>query len=67
MRCREDFLFGAVGEDPALSQKHHTFDFRNNLRNVVSDEQNAKTATGGSFHSNGQVLVLKLGESPNKH
>jgi LssY-like putative type I secretion system component LssY len=24
----------------------------------------AKTATGGSFHSNGQVLVLKLGESP---
>ena len=23
----------------------------------------AKTATGGSFHSNGQVLVLKLGES----
>jgi hypothetical protein len=22
----------------------------------------AKTATGGSFHSNGQVLVLKLGE-----
>jgi LssY C-terminus len=28
--------------------------------------QEAKTATGGSFHSNGQVLVLKLGESP-KH
>jgi hypothetical protein len=26
--------------------------------------QEAKTATGGSFHSNGQVLVLKLGESP---
>jgi hypothetical protein len=25
--------------------------------------QDAKTATGGSFHSNGQVLVLKLGES----
>jgi hypothetical protein len=25
--------------------------------------QEAKTATGGSFHSNGQVLVLKLGES----
>jgi hypothetical protein len=24
--------------------------------------QAAKTATGGSFHSNGQVLVLKLGE-----
>ncbi|HMD06467.1 MAG TPA: LssY C-terminal domain-containing protein [Candidatus Acidoferrum sp.] len=24
--------------------------------------QEAKTATGGSFHSNGQVLVLKLGE-----
>jgi hypothetical protein len=23
----------------------------------------AKTATGGSFHSNGQILVLKLGES----
>jgi hypothetical protein len=22
----------------------------------------AKTATGGSFHSNGRVLVLKLGE-----
>jgi len=28
--------------------------------------QEAKTATGGSFHSNGQVLVLKLGESPHK-
>ena len=26
--------------------------------------QEAKTATGGSFHSNGQVLVLNLGESP---
>jgi hypothetical protein len=26
--------------------------------------QGAKTASGGSFHSNGQVLVLKLGESP---
>jgi hypothetical protein len=26
--------------------------------------QEAKTATGGTFHSNGQVLVLKLGESP---
>jgi hypothetical protein len=26
--------------------------------------QEAKTATGGSFHSNGQVLVLKLGEPP---
>jgi hypothetical protein len=25
--------------------------------------QEAKTATGGRFHSNGQVLVLKLGES----
>ena len=25
--------------------------------------QEAKTATGGSFHSNGQVVVLKLGES----
>jgi hypothetical protein len=25
--------------------------------------QEANTATGGSFHSNGQVLVLKLGES----
>jgi hypothetical protein len=25
--------------------------------------QEAKTATGGSFHSNGQILVLKLGES----
>jgi hypothetical protein len=25
--------------------------------------QEAKTATGGSFHSNGKVLVLKLGES----
>jgi hypothetical protein len=24
--------------------------------------QEAKTATGGSFHSNGQVLILKLGE-----
>ena len=29
--------------------------------------QEARTATGGSFHSNGQVLVLKLGESPQKH
>jgi hypothetical protein len=29
--------------------------------------QEAKTATGGSFHSNGQVLVLKLGESSQKH
>lgn len=28
--------------------------------------QEAKTATGGSFHSNGQVLVLKLGEAPQK-
>lgn len=28
--------------------------------------QEAKTATGGSFHSNGQVLVLKLGEVPQK-
>ncbi|HXJ06862.1 MAG TPA: LssY C-terminal domain-containing protein [Candidatus Acidoferrum sp.] len=28
--------------------------------------QEGKTATGGSFHSNGQVLVLKLGESPRK-
>ena len=26
--------------------------------------QEAKTATGGSFHSNGQVLVLKLAKSP---
>jgi hypothetical protein len=26
--------------------------------------QEAKTATGGSFHSNGQILVLKLGEEP---
>jgi LssY C-terminus len=25
--------------------------------------QEAKTATGGSFHSNGQVLILKLGEA----
>ncbi len=25
--------------------------------------QEARTATGGSFHSNGQVLILKLGES----
>jgi hypothetical protein len=29
--------------------------------------QAAKTATGGSFHSNGQVLVLRLGESPQRH
>ena len=29
--------------------------------------QEAKTATGGSFHSNGQVLVLKLGESAAQH
>jgi hypothetical protein len=29
--------------------------------------QEAKTATGGSFHSNGQVLVLKLGESAERH
>jgi hypothetical protein len=28
--------------------------------------QEAKTATGGSFHSNGQVLVLKLGEPAQK-
>ncbi|MGB9464352.1 MAG: LssY C-terminal domain-containing protein [Candidatus Acidiferrum sp.] len=28
--------------------------------------QEAKTATGGSFHSNGQVLVLKLGEPSQK-
>ncbi|MHB8501694.1 MAG: LssY C-terminal domain-containing protein [Candidatus Acidiferrales bacterium] len=28
--------------------------------------QEAKTATGGSFHSNGQVLVLKLGETVRK-
>ena len=28
--------------------------------------QEAKTATGGSFHSNGQVLVLKLGEASQK-
>jgi hypothetical protein len=28
--------------------------------------QEAKTATGGRFHSNGQVLVLKLGESSQK-
>lgn len=28
--------------------------------------QEAKTATGGSFHSNGQVLVLKLGETLRK-
>lgn len=26
--------------------------------------QEAKTATGGSFHSNGQVLILKLAETP---
>jgi len=26
--------------------------------------QEAKTATGGSFHSNGQVLVLKLSDAP---
>jgi len=25
--------------------------------------QEAKTATGGSFHSNGQVLILKLAAS----
>ena len=29
--------------------------------------QEARTATGGSFHSNGQVLVLKLGESVEQH
>jgi len=29
--------------------------------------QEAKTATGGSFHSNGQVLVLRLGEPPKQH
>jgi LssY C-terminus len=29
--------------------------------------QEAKTATGGAFHSNGQVLVLKLGEAPQQH
>ena len=29
--------------------------------------QEAKTATGGSFHSNGQVLVLKLGEPAEQH
>jgi len=29
--------------------------------------QDANTATGGSFHSNGQVLVLKLGESAAQH
>ena len=28
--------------------------------------QEARTATGGSFHSNGEVLVLKLGETPRK-
>jgi hypothetical protein len=28
--------------------------------------RDAKTATGGSFHSNGQVLVLKLGDSSQK-
>ncbi len=28
--------------------------------------QEAQTATGGSFHSNGQVLVLKLSDSANK-
>jgi hypothetical protein len=28
--------------------------------------QEARTATGGSFHSNGQVLVLKLGETSQK-
>ena len=28
--------------------------------------QDAKTATGGGFHSNGEVLVLKLGEIPKK-
>ncbi len=28
--------------------------------------QEAKTATGGSFHSNGQVLVLKLGQPSQK-
>jgi LssY C-terminus len=28
--------------------------------------QEARTATGGSFHSNGQVLVLKLGEPSEK-
>ena len=32
----------------------------------ASPMQEAKTATGGSFHSNGQVLVLKLGEFPQK-
>jgi hypothetical protein len=29
--------------------------------------QEARTATGGSFHSNGQVLVLKLGEPAAQH
>jgi LssY C-terminus len=29
--------------------------------------QEAKTATGGSFHSNGQVLVLKLGKFAEQH
>jgi LssY-like putative type I secretion system component LssY len=29
--------------------------------------QEARTATGGSFHSNGQVLVLKLGKSAEPH
>lgn len=27
----------------------------------------AKTATGGSFHSNGQVLILKIAEQPPSH
>jgi len=31
----------------------------------VSPMQEAKTATGGSFHSNGQVLVLKLSDAAN--
>ena len=29
--------------------------------------QESKTATGGSFHSNGQILVLKLGDATQKH
>ncbi|HZC66100.1 MAG TPA: hypothetical protein VE545_05980, partial [Candidatus Dormibacteraeota bacterium] len=29
--------------------------------------QSAKTATGGSFHSNGEVLILKLVAAPEKN
>src|SRR5690348_6120243 len=41
MPSRKDLLFRPICQNPALPQKNHALDFRNDLRNVVSHQKNA--------------------------